>query len=167
MAEIQHKLTTGLFPASFDPITNGHLDIVERALNVCDRLVLAVAVNVAKAGAFSTQERVEMMQQVMVNESRVEITTFDTLTVDYATSVGADVIIRGIRAMSDFEYEFEMALMNKHLNPNVEIMFMMTSQEYLFVSSSRLKELVQFGAGIEEFVPPTVAERLRKKLGAG
>jgi pantetheine-phosphate adenylyltransferase len=106
MASIQHKLTTGLFPASFDPITNGHLDIVERALNVCDRVVLAVAVNLAKAGAFSTEERVEMMRQVMANEPRVEVTTFDTLTVDYAPRGGADVIFRGIRAMADFEYVF-------------------------------------------------------------
>ncbi len=164
MASIQHKLTTGLFPASFDPITNGHLDIVERALHVCDRVVLAVAVNLEKAGAFTTEERVEMMRQVMANEPRVEVTTFDTLTVDYAQSVGADVIIRGIRAMSDFEYEFEMALMNKRLAPKLETVFLMSSQRYLFVSSSRLKELVRFGRDVSEFVPAFVAKRLREKL---
>ena len=164
MADVRHKVTTGLFPASFDPITNGHLDIVERALNVCDRVVLGVSVNLAKAGAFSTEERVEMMQQVMANEPRVEVTTFDTLTVDYAASVGADVIIRGIRAMSDFEYEFEMALMNKRLAPKLETVFLMSSQRYLFVSSSRLKELVRFGRDVSEFVPAFVAKRLREKL---
>jgi len=164
MADIQHKVTTGLFPASFDPITNGHLDIIERALNVCDRVVLAVAVNLAKAGAFSTEERIEMMQQVMADEPRVEVTTFDTLTVDYAESVGADMIIRGIRAMSDFEYEFEMALMNKRLAPKLETVFLMSSQRYLFVSSSRLKELVRFGRDVSEFVPAFVAKRLREKL---
>ena len=164
MADIQHKVTTGLFPASFDPITNGHLDIVERALHVCDRVVLAVAVNLAKAGAFTTEERVEMMEQVMANEPRVEVTTFDTLTVDYAESVGADGIIRGIRAMSDFEYEFEMALMNKRLAPKLETVFLMSSQRYLFASSSRLKELVRFGRDVSEFVPAFVAKRLREKL---
>ena len=164
MASVRHRPTTGLFPASFDPITNGHLDIVERALHICDRVVLAVAVNVAKAGAFSIEERVGIMRQVLENESRVEVTTFESLTVDYAASLGADVIIRGIRAMSDFEYEFEMALMNKHLAPNLETVFLMSSQEYLYVSSSRLKELVRFGRDVSEFVPPLVAKCLEEKL---
>ena len=164
MASVRHRPTTGLFPASFDPITNGHLDIVERALHICDRVVLAVASNVAKAGAFTTEERVEIMREVLQNETRVEVTTFETLTVDYAVSVGADVIIRGIRAMSDFEYEFEMALMNKHLAPDLETVFLMSSQEYLYVSSSRLKELVRFGRDVSEFVPPLVAKRLVEKL---
>ena len=164
MAKIRHKPTTGLFPASFDPITNGHLDIVERALGVCDHVVLAVAVNVAKAGTFSVEERIEMMERVLANEPRIEVTTFDNLTVDYAESVGADMIIRGIRAMSDFEYEFEMALMNKRLAPNLETVFLMSSQRYLYVSSSRLKELARFGRDVSEFVPALVAKRLREKL---
>jgi len=165
MAEIRHKPTIGLFPASFDPITNGHLDIVERALGVCDRVVLAVAVNVAKAGTFSVEERIEMMERVLASEPRIEVTTFDNLTVDYAESVGADMIIRGIRAMSDFEYEFEMALMNKHLYPEVETVFMMASQKYLYVSSSRLKELVRLGRSADSFVPAVVAKKLQEKLG--
>ena len=164
MAKIRHKPTTGLFPASFDPITNGHLDIVERALGVCDHVVLAVAVNVAKAGTFSVEERIEMKERVLANEPRIEVTTFDNLTVDYAESVGADMIIRGIRAMSDFEYEFEMALMNKRLAPNLETVFLMSSQRYLYVSSSRLKELARFGRDVSEFVPALVAKRLREKL---
>jgi pantetheine-phosphate adenylyltransferase len=157
-----------LFAASFDPITNGHLDLLHRSLKVFDEVVVAVATNVDKrAGTFTIEERLEIMREVLDDEPRVRLEVLSGLVVRHAEAIGACAIIRGLRAMSDFEYEFEMALMNKHLNPNVEIMFMMTSQEYLFVSSSRLKELVQFGAGIEEFVPPTVAERLRKKLGAG
>jgi len=160
------KKSIALFAASFDPITNGHLDLLHRSLRVFDEVVLAVATNVDKrAGTFSIDERLEIMREVLDDQPRVRLEVLSGLVVRHAEAIGACVIIRGLRAMSDFEYEFEMALMNKHLNPNVEIMFMMTSQEYLFVSSSRLKELVQFGASIEEFVPPTVAERLRQKLG--
>ncbi len=153
-----------VFPASFDPVTNGHLDIIERARSVFDRLVVAVATNVEKSGTFSTEERLELLHGCLDDHEGIEITSFRGLLVDYAHSMGANVVIRGLRAMSDFEYEFEMALMNKHLNANVETVFMMTSQEYFYVSSSRLKELVQFGAGIEEFVPPNVAKKLREKL---
>jgi pantetheine-phosphate adenylyltransferase len=157
----------GLFPASFDPITNGHLDIVVRSLSIVDELVLGVAVNVAKDGSFSIQERIEILQQVLGHEPRVRFTTFQSLTVDFAREIGAHVIIRGVRAMSDFEYEFEMALMNRHLSPDVETVFMMASQEYLYVSSSRLKELVRFGRTVDEFVPPLVAKKLQERLGRG
>ena len=167
MAEIRHRETTALFPASFDPITNGHLDIAHRALRLCDRLVLAVAVNVAKLGTFGIDERIDIIQQAVGDEPRIEVTAFEILTVDFAVEVGADMIIRGVRAMSDFEYEFEMALMNKHLAPDLETIFLMPSQEYLYVSSSRLKELVRFGRDIGEFVPPVVAKRLREKLVKG
>jgi pantetheine-phosphate adenylyltransferase len=156
-----------LFPASFDPITNGHLDVARRALRLFDQLVLAVAVNVSKQGTFSVEERIELLQAVMDDDPRVTVTSFDGLTVDFAREIGADVIIRGVRAMSDFEYEFEMALMNKHLYPAVETIFMMPSQQYLYVSSSRLKELVRFGRDVEEFVPPVVAKRLRERLVRG
>jgi len=159
--------TVALFPASFDPITNGHLDIAVRALTIFDHLVMAVAVNVGKQGSFSLEERLEMLQSVLGDEPRVTITSFDGLTVDFARESGARVIIRGVRAMSDFEYEFEMALMNKHLYPKVETVFMMPSQRYMYVSSSRLKELVQFGRNVEEFVPAVVAKRLRERLGRG
>ena len=154
-----------LFAASFDPITNGHLDIAQRALRLFDRLVLAVAINLEKEGTFSVEERIDLLQSVMGDDSRVTITSFDSLTVDYAREVGAQAIIRGVRAMSDFEYEFEMALMNKHLNPGVETVFMMPSQEYMYVSSSRLKELIRFNRSITEFVPPQVEKRLRERLG--
>jgi pantetheine-phosphate adenylyltransferase len=156
---------TALFPASFDPITNGHLDIARRALRIFDRLTVAVAVNLAKRGTFTIEERLEMVANAFQGEDSVEIGTFDGLTVDYAKEIGANAIIRGVRAMSDFEYEFEMALMNKHLFSEVETVFMMPSQQYLFVSSSRLKELVRFGRDVEEFVPAEVAKQLRERLG--
>jgi pantetheine-phosphate adenylyltransferase len=155
---------TALFPASFDPITNGHLDIIERSLKVFNQLVVGVAVNVSKNETFTLEERLEMLQAVLGHEPRVQITSFHTLTVDFAREIGASAVIRGVRAMSDFEYEFEMALMNKHLYPEIETIFMMSSQKYLYVSSSRLKELVRFGRDVDEFVPAIVAKRLREKL---
>ena len=121
--------------------------------------------NVAKTGTFSIEERMEMLDAVLGHDPRIRVTTFDTLTVEFARQIGAQVVIRGVRAMSDFEYEFEMALMNRHLQPEVETVFMMSSQEYLYVSSSRLKELVRFGRDVDEFVPPAVAKRLLERLG--
>ena len=153
-----------LFPASFDPVTNGHLDIAQRALRLFDEVVLAVAVNVAKSGTFSLEDRLEMLSSVVSDEPRLRVTTFEGLTVDYAREIGAVAILRGVRAMSDFEYEFEMALMNKHLYADVETLFMMPSQEYFYVSSSRLKELTRFGREVDEFVPPLVAKRLRERF---
>ncbi len=160
MASVQHRLTTGLFPASFDPITNGHLDIVHRALRMCDHLVLGVAVNLAKQGTFTIEERIDLIEHSVGDDPRISVTAFESLTVDFAVEAHADMIIRGVRAMSDFEYEFEMALMNKHLAPELETVFLMSSQQYLYVSSSRLKELVRFGRDVSEFVPPTVAKRI-------
>ena len=156
--------SVALFPASFDPVTNGHLDIARRACRLFDEVVLAVAINLAKSGTFSDEERIETLQSVVADDSRLRVTAFEGLTVDYAREIGARAIIRGVRAMSDFEYEFEMALMNKHLNPDVETLFMMPSQEYLYVSSSRLKELARFGRDVEEFVPPLVAKLLRERF---
>lgn len=153
-----------LFPASFDPVTNGHLDVVTRALRLFDQVVLAVAVNVAKSGTFSLEDRLEMLSSVVSKEPRLTVATFEGLTVDYAREIGAVAIIRGVRAMSDFEYEFEMALMNKHLYADVETLFMMPSQEYFYVSSSRLKELTRFGRDVDEFVPPLVAKKLRERF---
>jgi pantetheine-phosphate adenylyltransferase len=153
-----------VFPASFDPVTNGHLDLVARARAVFDELVVAVARNVGKDGTFALEERLEMLRAVLADESGIRVTSFDGLLVDYARQIGAKVVIRGLRAVSDFEYEFEMALMNRHLYPEVETLFMMTSQSFFYVSSSRLKELVRFGADVEDFVPPIVAKKLREKL---
>jgi len=156
-----------LFPASFDPITNGHLDVARRSLKLFPRLVLGVAVNLSKQGTFSLDERLQMLESVMTDTTGVTVTAFEGLTVDFARQVGANVVVRGVRAMSDFEYEFEMALMNKHLSPDIETIFMMPSQEYLYVSSSRLKELVRFGRDVQEFVPPLVAKLLRERLSRG
>ena len=156
-----------VFPASFDPVTNGHLDLIHRAHAVFDQLVVAVALNVSKQGTFTVEERVEMLEAAVAHESGIRVTSFDGLLVDYARQIGASVVIRGLRAVSDFEYEFEMALMNRHMYPDVETLFMMTSQKYFYVSSSRLKELVRFGSAIEDFVPPLVAKRLKERLGGG
>ena len=158
---------TALFPASFDPVTNGHLDVIRRARNIFDEVVLAVAVNVSKNGAFTTDERVEMLESAITDSHGLRVERFTGLTVDFARDIGACAIIRGVRAMSDFEYEFEMALMNKHLYADVETLFMMPSQEYLYVSSSRLKELARFGRNVDEFVPPMVAKALRERFGEG
>lgn len=160
----KHRLA--LFPASFDPITNGHLDLIQRSRALFDETVLAVARNVSKSAAFSGEERMEILEAVTADMDDVSVHVFDGLVVHHAQQIGASAIIRGLRAMSDFEYEFEMALMNKHLAPDVEILFFMTSQEYLYVSSSRLKELVRFGASVDEFVPPIVAAALKRKLGS-
>jgi pantetheine-phosphate adenylyltransferase len=154
-----------LFPASFDPVTNGHLDLIHRARRVFPELVVAVAKNIGKTGTFSIDERLDMMNGVLGELPGVRVTSFDGLVVDFAHEIGAGVIIRGLRANADFEYEFEMALMNRHMKPQIETLFLMTSQEYFYVSSSRLKELVHFGADVSEWVPPVVAKYLREKLG--
>ncbi len=153
-----------LFPASFDPITNGHLDLIHRSRVIFDEVILAVAKNVSKNATFGVEERYEMLRAVTEGMEDVSVQVFDGLVVHFAEQIGASAIIRGLRMMSDFEYEFEMALMNKHLAPKVEIVFFMTSQEYMYVSSSRLKELVRFGASIDEFVPSIVAEALKRTL---
>jgi pantetheine-phosphate adenylyltransferase len=154
-----------LFPASFDPVTNGHLDLIHRARRVFPELVVAVAKNIGKTGTFDIDERLDMMKSVLGELSGVRVTSFDGLVVDFAHEIGAGVIIRGLRANADFEYEFEMALMNRHMKPEIETLFLMTSQEYFYVSSSRLKELVHFGADVSEWVHPIVAKYLREKLG--
>src|SRR5262249_25748442 len=126
-----------LFPASFDPVTNGHLDLIHRARRVFPELVVAVARNIGKSGTFDIDERLDMMRSVLGELAGVRVTSFDGLVVDFAHEIGAGVIIRGLRANADFEYEFEMALMNRHMKPEIETLFLMTSQEYFYVSSSR------------------------------
>ena len=162
------RRSLALFPASFDPLTNGHLDLIRRTRKVFDEVVVAVARNVDKrGGTFGVEERVEMLHAVLDGDPGVRIETFDGLLVHYARRIGATAVIRGLRAMSDFEYEFEMALMNKHLDSEIQVLFMMSSQEYLYVSSTRLKELVSFGVDVKDFVPELVSRRLREKLGPG
>jgi pantetheine-phosphate adenylyltransferase len=159
-----HDKRLALIPASFDPVTNGHLDIIQRADRIFDRLIVSVAVNVAKNETFSPETRIGFLESALSGMESVEVTSFSGLTTDYAREIGSNVIIRGVRAMSDFEYEFEMALMNKHLYPEIETVFLMASQEYLYVSSSRLKELVRFGRDVSEFVPTLVALKLKEEL---
>jgi pantetheine-phosphate adenylyltransferase len=161
----EHRIA--LFPASFDPVTNGHLDIARRARRLFDEVVLAVAVNLEKSWCFSIQERIETLEAGIAHEPGLRAVAFDGLTVDFARQIGARVVIRGVRAMSDFEYEFEMALMNKHLYPEIETIFMMPSQQYLYVSSSRLRELSRFGRDVSEFVPELVAVKLKERFASG
>ena len=156
-----------IYPASFDPITNGHLDLVERALRLFDELIVAVAINVDKKGLFGTEERMELLQEVLGRYPQIRVDSFDGLLVDYAREQGARVLIRGMRALSDFEYEFEMALMNAHMHPDLETVFLMTSSRWFYVSASRVRELVRFGADVSEFVPQSVHRRLRQKLAPG
>ncbi len=164
-AAAPHRIGRALFAASFDPLTNGHLDLIHRTQATFPELVVAVARNVAKQGTFSVDERLEILHSVLDGEPGIRITSFDGLLVDYARQIGARVLVRGLRAVSDFEYEFEMALMNKRMYPEIETVFMMTSQQFFYVSSSRLKELVRFGANVGDFVPPIVARKLGEKLG--
>lgn len=153
-----------VYPASFDPITNGHLDLIERAARLFDHLIVAVARNVDKAGLFSHEERLEMISDAVGSRPNIEIDTIDGLLVDYAKNRGAGAVIRGLRALSDFEYEFEMAMMNAYMNPDVETVFLMTSPKWFYVSASRMRELARFGTDVSNFVPKLAAQRLREKL---
>jgi pantetheine-phosphate adenylyltransferase len=154
-----------VFPGSFDPITNGHLDIVDRGLAVFDRVRMAILMNPEKQPLFSVEERVAIIQEAYRGNPRVEVDTFSGLLVDYASRVGASVIIRGLRAISDFEYEFQMALMNRRLNPQIETVFMMPAESYSYVSSRLVKEVFQLGGRVSDLVPPVVEKRLSDKCG--
>ena len=154
-----------VFPGSFDPMTNGHLDIVDRGLAVFDRVRMAILLNPEKQPLFSVEERLAIIREAYRGNRRVEVDTFSGLLVDYAERVGASVIIRGIRAISDFEYEFQMALMNRRLRPGIETVFMMPAESYSYVSSRLVKEVFQLGGRVSDLVPPVVERRLREKYG--
>ena len=155
-----------VFPGSFDPITNGHLDIIERGLSVFDQVVIAILINPEKSPLFTLEERVRIIRQAYRGEPRVRVDTFSGLLVDYAEKVGASVIVRGLRAISDFEFEFQMALMNRRLNPRIETVFMMPAEGYSYLSSRLVKEVFQLGGRVSELVPPVVEKRLQEKYGA-
>jgi pantetheine-phosphate adenylyltransferase len=153
-----------IYPGSFDPVTCGHLDIVERVAKVFDEVVVAVAVNMEKEPLFSTEERVDLLRQACGHLPNVQVDFFRGLTVDYVERQEANVIIRSLRAVSDFEFELQMALMNKRLNDNIEMLFVMTSADYSFLSSSLVKELAELGAPLHGLVPDCVEARLLEKV---
>ncbi len=155
-----------VYPGSFDPITNGHLDVIERAACLFDQLVVAVSRNTSKKPLFTVSERVEMLREVLQPYYNVVVDSFDGLTVNYAKSLGAQAIIRGLRAISDFENEFMMALTNKKLVPSIDTLFLMTRAEYSFISSSAVKEVAYFGGCVRDLVPPVVENKLREKFMA-
>jgi len=157
--------SSAIYPGSFDPVTNGHVDIIERGLRVFDRIVVAVLKNPKKATLFTTKERVRMIQDLFASKKEVEVRAFDGLLVDFAKAQGTNVVIRGLRAISDFEYEFQMALMNRSLAPDIETFFMMPSVNYSFLSSNLVREVAALGGSVESLVPGPVARRLRQKLG--
>lgn len=154
-----------VYPGSFDPITYGHLDIINRGLKVFDEIIVAVACNSQKNALFSFDERVRMINQVVSDQSRVTVDTFTGLLIDYVAHKKAHVVIRGLRAISDFEYEFQIAQMNSCISQNVETLFMMTSLQYGYLSSSIVKEVCSLNGNIDGFVPPEVKTALRAKYG--
>lgn len=161
---------TGVYPGTFDPVTNGHMDIIARAAKVVDHLIVAVAANDGKEPLFPLNERVTMVKGEIDNlppgvGTRIDVRQFDTLLVDFAEQVGARFIIRGLRAVSDFEYEFQMASMNARLNPKVETVFLMASDKHQFISSHFVKEIGRLGGDIGHFVSPAVKARVIKRLG--
>jgi pantetheine-phosphate adenylyltransferase len=153
-----------IYPGSFDPITNGHLDIIKRSLGIFDKIIVGIAVNSRKQTLFTREERLSITSDVFVAEPRVEVDAFEGLTVAYARARNACAILRGLRAVADFEYELQMANMNRKLNEELETVFMMTSEKSFFVSSQNVKEVARFGGDISELVPANVAEQLSLKF---
>jgi len=162
----------GIYPGTFDPITNGHADIIRRAIKIVDRLIIGVARNDGKGPLFPTDERVEIVRDEVAHlengdAERIEVRAFDSLLVNFAQSVGATVVIRGLRAVSDFEYEFQMAGMNARLNPEIETVFLMASDRFQFISSRFVKEIGALGGDVSHFVSPRVAARLSDRFANG
>lgn len=154
-----------VFPGTFDPVTNGHLDIIERGLKIFDRLVVAVAENPAKSPLFTVEERMEMVRASIREHERVEVDSFNNLLVDYLRNKGIKVILRGLRVVSDFEHEFQMALTNRKLAPEIETVFMMTGERFAYTKSSLIKEIYSLGGRIDCFVPPPVVSMFERKFG--
>jgi len=164
------KERLAVYPGTFDPITLGHLDIAARALHMCDRLVVAVGDNRNKNPLFSVEERIALIREsldALDLNGRVKVDRFSGLTVRYAQQVGAPLIVRGLRAVTDFEWEFQLALINRQQDPNIETVCLMTSQEYSFLSASVVRELAMLGGNLEDVVPPNVAAALRRKFAGG
>lgn len=153
-----------VYPGSFDPITNGHLDIIFRAAKICDKLIVAVGSNESKRPAFTAEERIDLIRCALEGREDIEVTSFSGLLADFVKKSGAKTVIKGLRAMSDFEYEFQMALLNKNLEPDMETLFMMTNVNYSYLSSSAVKEIARNGGKIDGLVPECIQERITKKL---
>src|SRR3954470_21268066 len=156
--------TLAVYPGSFDPLTNGHVDIITRGARLFDRIIVAIAVNAEKAPLFTMDERVEMVRAVFEDQPSVQDETFDGLLVDYVARREANVVVRGLRAVSDFEFEFQMALMNRRLNGRIETVFMMPAEQYSYISSRLIKEVFSLGGRVHGLVPDMVEERLREKV---
>ncbi|MGH7904814.1 MAG: pantetheine-phosphate adenylyltransferase [Candidatus Dormibacteraceae bacterium] len=157
-------MSEAVYPGSFDPFTNGHLDVLDRALKVFDRVIVAVLANPAKEPLLTTEERVQVIRAVLQDRERVEVDSFQGLTVDYARRRGAGTLVRGLRAYSDFDAELQLALMNRKLAPDVQTIFLMSSFAHIFVASSTIKEIAGHGRDVSDFVPPAVAEKLKEKF---
>lgn len=157
-----NKKIIGLYPGSFDPVTNGHLDIAKRAFDICDVLHIAVVANPSKDALFSVEERVGLLKKTTRNLPKVVISSFNGLLVDYARQIKANIIFRGLRAVSDFEYEFQMALINRNLHPDIEVVFLVPNEKFIFLSSSSIKEVAKLGGNVKNFVPAVVEKALRR-----
>jgi len=153
-----------VYPGSFDPVTNGHLDIIDRASKLCDKLIVAVLINRSKAPAFTMEERVSFLKQVLEERDNVEVIPFSGLLVDFMKKHNATTVIKGLRAVSDFEYEFQMALLNKNLDPEIETLFMMTNIKYSYLSSSAVKEIASYGGNIRDLVPEQIVDQIYEKF---
>jgi|BarGraNGADG00212_1021973.scaffolds.fasta_scaffold16146_3 pantetheine-phosphate adenylyltransferase len=155
-----------IYAGSFDPITRGHEDLIHRSLEFVDTLVVALAVNSSKAPLFSVEERVELIRASVGDDAHIQVRSFGGLLVDFAREVGASLLIRGLRAVSDFEYEYQMALMNRHLSPKLETVFMVPSLDTTYISASLVREVARFGGDVDDLVHPAVADALRAKAAS-
>jgi pantetheine-phosphate adenylyltransferase len=159
-----NRPVTAIYPGSFDPVTNGHLDLIARGAMIFDKLIVAVARNLEKDPLFQVKERVEMLEAVTFDWKNVEVEIFEGLLMDYARARNASVVLRGIRAVSDYEYELQMAMMNRKIEPQIETVFMLPGEAYSYLSSRLVKELARLGGPVKGLVPPLVEERLRSKV---
>ncbi|MBN2418656.1 MAG: pantetheine-phosphate adenylyltransferase [Deltaproteobacteria bacterium] len=156
---------TAIYPGTFDPLTYGHLSIIKRALKVFDKLIIAILINPNKVPLFSLEERISMLNEIFKDEVNIEIDTFNGLLIDYAVQKKSNIIVRGLRALSDFEYEFQMALMNRKLNRDIQSVFLMTDYKWFYISSTIVKEAARYGGDIKGLVPPIVCAKLKQKFG--
>jgi len=169
MAQPVKKLRVGLYPGTFDPVTNGHLDVIARAARLLDKLIVGVAINTGKGPLFTLEERVEMVEAEIAhiateNGMVIEVLPFDTLLIDFARKVGASMIVRGLRAVSDYDYEIQMAGMNYRMAPDIETVFLMASERHQFIASRLVKEVALLGGDISSFVPPRTLERMLQRI---